>query len=178
MLMLNACDYMNKVVKNLTYFARTTKHNLKKINVAEIIDSTLSFTERQFTAANIFITKDVSKNLKDISGNKTQLQHVLLNLLMNSKESMNHNGKITIKANNLADENCIIWEIIDDGKGISQKNLPHVFEPFFSTKTVKNGSGLGLSAVYGIIKDHKGKIKIESVEGKGTRVIIKLPYVK
>ena len=177
-LMLNACDYMQKLVKNLTYFARTTKHDFSRISWADIIDSTLIFTERQFTASNIFIEKDISKDIKEINGNKGQLQQVFLNLLINSKEAITHSGKITISVKNIDEDKCVFFELTDSGIGISKKDLLHVFEPFFTTKKVKNGSGLGLSAAYGIIKDHNGSIHIESVEGQGTKVIIKIPYAK
>lgn len=177
-LMLEACEYMNKIVKNLLFFARTTKEATQKNNWKDIIDSTLSFTERQFTAVNIFITIDLPSDIKSIYGHKCQLQHVLLNILMNAKEAMHADGgTITIKARN-TEKDEVILEVTDDGRGISQEDLPRIFEPFFTTKKTKEGAGLGLSAAYGIIKDHHGTITIKSEEGKGTRVLITLPTKK
>jgi two-component system CheB/CheR fusion protein len=174
MLMLEACNYMSKIVKNLNYFARTSREEHKKISLADIIDSTLAFTERQFIASNIQITRYIPKDVKDIIGNKGQMQHVLLNILMNSKDAIMDGGKISIKARNSDQTNTVILEIADNGKGMAKKDLQHVFEPFFTTKQI-GGTGLGLPAAYGIVKEHHGEIRIESEEGKGTRVIITLP---
>lgn len=176
-LMLEACTYMNKIVKSLTYFARTTKDEFDITSLKDVIDSTLSFTERQLIASNIFVTEDVPGNIREIMGNKSQLQHVLLNILMNSKEAIEHGGKIDIKARNDDKTNSVVLEVIDSGKGIQKKDLPHLFEPFFTSKT-NQGSGLGLSSAYGIIANHHGTIRVESAEGKGTKVIIKLPFAK
>lgn len=172
-LMLEACDYMNKIVKNLTYFARTTKDEMEKVSLADVINSTLIFSERQFISSNIFIVKEILEEPKDIKGNKAQLQHVLLNLLINAKEAMSGGGEIKVKAWNSEDGNFVFLEVSDNGKGIAKEDLPHVFEPFFTTKKEQYGSGLGLSAVYGIIKNHQGEINIESEERKGTRVLVK-----
>ena len=176
-LMLAACDYMNKIVKNLTYFARTIKEEFKIINWRDVVDSTLSFTERQFMVSNIMIKKDLPADLKNMIGNKSQLQHVLLNILMNAKEAITNSGEITIKAQNSDKDKRVMLEITDNGKGIPAKDLQHIFEPFFSTKD-QSGAGLGLSAAYGIIKDHFGEINVRSEEGKGTCLTISLPYTK
>ncbi len=86
-------------------------------------------------------------------------------------------GDLFISASYDPQEDSLTIEVKDTGTGISKENLPHVFDPFFSTKGTK-GTGLGLSVSYGIIREHQGDIAVESEEGKGTRFIIKLPPMK
>ncbi|MFH2020103.1 MAG: ATP-binding protein [archaeon] len=176
-LMLEACEYMNRIVKDLTYFSSGSKGAFSKIKIEEVISSTLMFTERQFASSNITITPDISSDIKAILGNKCQLQHVLLNVLLNAKESMPKGGNILIKARN-SENKGLILEIEDKGIGIPKENLIHVFEPFYTTKKKQGGAGLGLSASAGIIMNHNGTMYIESEVGKGTRIIIKLPFAE
>jgi two-component system NtrC family sensor kinase len=76
------------------------------------------------------------------------------------------------------DEGHVTIEISDNGRGISEEDLPHIFEPFFSTKDKVNGIGLGLAIVHGIIQNHKGKIDVKSERGKGTTISINLSVIK
>jgi two-component system NtrC family sensor kinase len=92
-------------------------------------------------------------------------------------EAVTENGEILLRTSN-PDENHILIEIVDNGVGISEEDIPHIFEPFFSTKEKANGIGLGLAIVHGIIQSHKGKTDVKSERGKGTVISISLPLLR
>jgi signal transduction histidine kinase len=99
-----------------------------------------------------------------------------MNVVFNAIEAMLDGGKLTISTcRDYDDRQDVVIEIQDTGPGISQKDLPYIFEPFFSTKGEAKGVGLGLSVVYGIIRDHQGEITVKSEEGKGACFTVRLP---
>jgi two-component system NtrC family sensor kinase len=96
---------------------------------------------------------------------------------VNASEAVTENGEVVFRTVN-PDEDHIRIEISDNGIGINQEDVPHIFEPFFSTKEQANGIGLGLAIVHGIIQNHKGKIDVKSERGKGTTISITLPLIR
>ncbi len=165
-IMHEGCRYMIDIIKNLTDFAANKGGSFKPVNLAEVVKSVLLFTERQFAIRNICIIQSFPNNLNIINGDRNQLQHAILNIMINSLESMNKGGKLTFRARNIAASKRVVLEIEDTGKGIKREYLPRLFEPFFTTKKIKSGAGLGLAVVYGIVQHHNGKISVESVEKK------------
>jgi signal transduction histidine kinase len=108
-----------------------------------------------------------------------QINQVLLNLLVNASQAIDGEGKISSSINTLGDnQEHVEVHIKDNGSGIPEDIKDRIFEPFFTTKAVGSGTGLGLSVSYGIINNHKGKIRVESEMGKGTEFIITLPVAK
>jgi two-component system NtrC family sensor kinase len=103
-----------------------------------------------------------------------QVKQACVALLVNASEAVQEQGEIIIRTSN-PDQEHIIIEIIDNGTGISKVDLPHIFEPFYSTKRDTNGIGLGLSIVHGIVENHKGRIEVKSEPGQGTTIEIILP---
>jgi CheY-like chemotaxis protein len=121
-----------------------------------------------------------------VNGNIAQLQNIFINLGINACHAMPNGGKLTFRAKvkpagafsmEVGSSHYVKIEVEDTGVGISQKNQQKVFEPFFTTREVNEGSGLGLATVYGSVKDHKGVIRLNSEEGKGTVFYIYLPVV-
>jgi signal transduction histidine kinase len=106
-------------------------------------------------------------------GDPGQIQQCLVNLLFNAMESMPDGGIITIRTNWEQSNNMIRLEVEDTGIGIPQEMMSRIFEPFFSTKNQEKGVGLGLSVVYGIIKEHQGTIYVKSEKGKGANFIVR-----
>jgi signal transduction histidine kinase len=100
------------------------------------------------------------------------MQQVFCNLFLNAVEAMKIGGELTVTTKTIPGYAEIV--ISDTGKGIAKKDLEHIFDPFYTTK--ETGTGLGMSIIYGIIKEHKGNIAVESKESKGTSFIIKLPF--
>ena len=98
-------------------------------------------------------------------------------MLVNASEAVSENGEVVFRTSN-PDAGHIRIEIADNGVGISEEDIPHIFEPFFSTKENVSGIGLGLAIVHGIIQNHKGKVEAKSERGKGTTLSITLPLLK
>jgi signal transduction histidine kinase len=97
-----------------------------------------------------------------------------LNLFLNAQDAMPEGGTLTLETKN-SRRHMVVVKVSDTGKGIPKENLSQIFEPFFTTKKTCAGAGLGLSVVYGIIRDHKGTIKVDSVLGQGTSFTMRLP---
>jgi two-component system NtrC family sensor kinase len=97
-------------------------------------------------------------------------------MLVNASEAVSENGEVLIRTVN-PDAESIRIEITDNGVGIAETDIPHVFEPFFSTKEKSSGIGLGLAIVHGIVQTHKGKTDVKSERGKGTTISITLPLL-
>ncbi len=173
-LMVDACMYISEIIKNLTSFSNRSEFSFSELNIVDVIESTLVFIEKQLLVKNIKVIRDFPGGVINVKGNKSYLQCVFLNILMNSKEAIDIDGKIEIKLRQK--DNRIIIQIIDDGVGIPKQDLSNMFTPFFTTKKKNQHVGLGLSSAYGIIKAHKGNITIKS--NKGTEVIITLPLAK
>lgn len=127
--------------------------------------------------ANISFKTEFSAISDYIYCNPNQIKQACVALLVNASEAVVENGEILIKTKN-GDEDSIIFEIIDNGQGINPTDIPHIFEPFFSTKTNASGIGLGLAIVHGIIQNHKGKIQVKSEPGSGTTLSVTLPLIK
>jgi two-component system NtrC family sensor kinase len=109
--------------------------------------------------------------------NGNQVKQAGIAILLNASEAVLENGIIQIKTSN-PDEDHIKLEIIDNGTGMAPEDIPHIFEPFFSTKEKASGIGLGLAIVHGIVQNHNGKIDVDSDLGKGTTLSITLPVAK
>jgi signal transduction histidine kinase len=110
-----------------------------------------------------------------IKGDTHHLQQCFLNLIFNAIEAMPKGGRLSISSGLDSTNNNIRVEIRDTGYGIPEENMDNIFDPFFTTKGEGEGTGLGLSIVHGVIKNHKGHIKIDSEVGQGTGFIIDLP---
>lgn len=177
-LMLKACEHMAMIVRDFSAFSRRPSEERTRLNINDVIESTLSFTAGPLEKKEIKIIRQYGEPLPDILGNKTELQQVLINLLTNARDAMPNGGQITIKTLLSADKENVIMEFIDTGTGIEKENLNKILDPFFTTKGIAEGTGLGLTVSYGIIKNHEGHISITSKPGKGAKFTISLPAIK
>lgn len=176
--MLQATEYMSKIVTNLTAFSRQPKRELIKIDFNEIIESTLSFASFHLIKNGVTITKNYSRDLLKILGEKEPLQQVVLNLITNARDAMPSGGEFVISTSNSKNGNYIMLEFVDSGAGIKEEVMSKIFDPFFTTKEPGKGTGLGLFVIRGIIENHKGKITVESKIGKGTKFTILFPTIR
>lgn len=165
-----------EIVQQLLEFARKRPLEIGAVNVNNLLREVVALVGVQLKDASIKIREHYSE-LPVIKGDPNQMKQVFLNLLTNAVHAIAENSperskEIDIRTSN--SERSVLVEISDTGHGISTEVLPQIFEPFFTTKHEK-GTGLGLSITYKIIQSHKGKIDVESVEGRGTKFTISLP---
>jgi signal transduction histidine kinase len=170
---VNASLNAREVIKKLLLFARQAPSKNERVNLNQIIIDGLYFFEARCTKNGIELVRLLSPDLPEILVDQAQLNQVLVNLVVNAIQAMPHGGKLTIETKAASDHVFLI--VKDSGVGMSDDVLKKIFIPFFTTKDINEGTGLGLSVVHGIVTSHKGMIKAESSVGKGSRFEIKLP---
>jgi two-component system, NtrC family, sensor kinase len=165
------------IVKGLLDFSRKDQNDFEPKHLHEILKETYELTTHPIKIADIKFEHDFAANSDLIYCNPNQIKQACIAILVNASEAIKENGEITIKTKNL-DEDTICIEISDNGLGIADEDISHIFEPFFSTKQDVSGIGLGLAIVHGIIQNHKGKIQVNSELGRGTTISVNLPLIK
>jgi len=166
-----------EIVNSLLEFSRKDQQDFKTNHLHKILNEAFSLMAHKFKIANISFLTDFSAKQDLIHCSENQIKQACVAILMNAYEAVVDNGEILMKTNNPNDD-LIKIEISDNGVGISQEDISHIFEPFFSAKEKANGIGLGLAIVHGIVQNHKGKIEVSSKLGEGTTFSITLPVLK
>ncbi len=163
----------SRIIQSLLNFARQGDVPLfEDINVNEIIQDALSLLEHRLNRARIHLQRELGV-LQPIQGDESKLQQIFLNLFVNAIDSMPGGGRLSVSTQQLDDEVGIV--VSDTGEGIKPDDLVRIYDPFFTTKRDRKGTGLGLAVSYGIIKQHGGSISVDSQPGKGTTFTIMLP---
>jgi len=162
-------------VRNLLDFTRRDRPVLTPVSVADAVRKALRLVENELTIGDVELDVELAEDLPPVYGNIRNLQQVFLNLFLNAMQAMPSGGTLKIRAESDG-EGWIRIDVSDTGIGISQENLSKVFDPFFTTKEPGEGTGLGLSVTYGIIKEHHGRITVTSKVHSGTTLSIHLPY--
>ena len=168
-------ERMAKIVGNLLVFARQKSLDRRQVAIHEILDDILSQIGYQAAMGEVEVRRHYAPDLGTIKGDADQLRQVFSNLILNAVQAMPKGGTLTLATCALGPGAGCQIEIADSGTGILPAHLEKIFTPFFSTKD--NGSGLGLSVSYGIVKDHGGEIRVESCAA-GTRFRILIPEEK
>ncbi|MFH1062028.1 MAG: ATP-binding protein [Candidatus Omnitrophota bacterium] len=163
-----------KIIHRLLNFSRLPKEEIKVIKVHEMIDETIELIGHKIKHGNIELIKEYNE-VPDINGNPTQIQEVLLNLFVNGIQSMEEGGTLKISTN-VVKHNLEIL-ISDTGKGIEEKEVQNIFDPFY-TKGKENGTGLGLFVASQVMGLHKGTINVESKVGQGTTFVLQFSIEK
>ncbi len=167
-------DRASNIVNNLLNFSRTgNAAEFTEIDVNKTLDDTLQLLEPQMRKSRVEIEKHYNEIPPKIFGNAGKLQQVFTNLILNARDSMFEGGKITLKTE--ATENDVVVEISDTGCGIEEENLNKIYDPFFTTKAVGSGTGLGLAVSYGILQEHAGSVKVTSEINSGTQFRLVFP---
>lgn len=161
------------IVGNLLSFARQNKMEQSWFQLNDLVRKITVLFAHKMQLQNIHLKVELAGDLPQMLGDPGQIQQCLVNLLFNAMEAMVNGGEIAIRTFWEASQNFIRLEVEDEGTGIPQEALSRIFEPFYSTKGESKGVGLGLSVVYGIIKEHHGSIYVKSEEGKGSNFIIR-----
>jgi len=165
------------IVKDLLDFARPMPVQKRNVVINQVIDRALKIVDNQMSCRQIVVETDLSPSLPSVLGDASQLQQVLINLLVNAADAIgNQGGKIyvTTKEVKVDGREYVQIEIQDTGSGIAEENLAKIFEPFYSTKEQK-GTGLGLAVVWGIVDNHGGAVTVDSELGKGSTFTVRLP---
>lgn len=163
-----------KIVKDLLLFSHRDSEQFRKYDLIEIVNKSVMLINHHLEINKVVLTKEFPVDFLEIYCNQQKIQQALISLLINAIESMQVKGG-EIKINLQVDSENAVLRIKDQGDGIAQKDLPFIFEPFYTTKEAMKGTGLGLSVVYGIIKVHNGKIEVEETSENGTTFKIILP---
>ena len=164
-----------RIVSDLLKFARSQATRKAPASINRSIEEVVGMVEGQFRKQQVVIRLDLDPDLPVAEIDADKMKQVYLNLLMNARQAMDGKGTIEVRTRFLPDSDCAEIVVHDDGRGIPREILGKVFDPFFSTKSSTEGTGLGLSVSYGIIRDHHGEIRVESEPGKWTRFTILLP---
>jgi signal transduction histidine kinase len=162
------------IVKNLLTFARQKSLSATTVDLVEMVKTIVILTAHQLKMAGVECDVRLPESPFTAWGDYALIQQCLMNLVFNAMESMPEGGTMTFSGGQETDDGKVWLALADTGVGIDEQHLPRIFEPFYSTKDAGKGVGLGLSMVYGIIREHNGNIEVESEPGKGTRFKITL----
>ena len=161
-----------RIIQGILNFARENEPSYVAFNLSELIEETLELLHHRIDSSDIDLITNIEKDLV-MEGDAGMLQQVLVNVLLNAIQASSENAEILINAKR--QNKKLVIEIIDQGTGIKGNDFSKIFDPFFTTKSEGEGTGLGLSVSYGIIKHHGGSISIENMNEAGVKVNITLP---
>ncbi len=167
------CLQAREIIKKLLVFARQAPPEKARTDLNQMIEGGLDFFEARRAQQGVDLVLELAPGLPEITCDPAQINQVLVNLIVNALQAMPGGGKLTVRTE--AGENDVRLLVQDTGIGMSREVLDKVFVPFFTTKEVGEGTGLGLPVVHGIVDSHKGSISVESRPGRGTRVEVRLP---
>lgn len=170
---ISAALLAREVVRKLLVFARQTRPDKTKFDLNILVDECLYFLDSRCSSANIGIVRSLAEDLPNIDADRSQIQQVLTNLIVNSIQAMPDGGTLTVSTS--AEAGWICFSVQDTGVGIPEEVMNRIFDPFFTTKDVNEGTGLGLSVVHGIVSSHHGRIDVSSQPDQGTTFEIRLP---
>jgi len=173
---ITAALLAREIIKNLMIFARQMPTRKTALNLNGVIAQGLSFLETRITNGGIELVWATQEDLPIIEADPAQIQQVLVNLAVNAIQAMPEGGTLTIETS--ARDEVVSLIVEDSGTGMNKEVLEQIFNPFFTTKGVAHGTGLGLSVVHGIVTSHGGKVLVESEPGKGSRFEVLLPTIK
>ena len=157
----------SNIAGNLLNFSRAgSSTDFAEVDINKLLDDTLQLLEPQMRTSNIEVIKNYAETPPRINGNAGKLQQVFTNLIINARDSIIGGGTITLSTDSDGDEVSV--KVADTGSGIDPENLSKIYDPFFTTKGVGSGTGLGLAVSYGIVQEHAGNIEVQSEPNVGT----------
>ena len=168
-------DRASEIINGLREFGRPPDFKREQVNINGPVRKVLSIIGQQFVLQNIHVELDLDDDLPMILANNNKMEQVFFNMLTNAKDAIEQKrcgdrqegeNRITIKT--FAEKNDVAFTICDTGIGIQEEILDKIYEPFFTTKEVGKGMGLGLSIVHGIVRSYGGKVEIETTVGEGS----------
>ncbi len=176
---IGSAERCRKIVQSLLSFSRRYKPERKLVDVNHLLESALEILNYELTASNLKVITNLTHELPEIMMDPHQIRQVFLNIINNAIQATEENqqgGRLQISTQLVKDRVRIRFQ--DNGVGISAEDLPNIFNPFFTTKPVGSGTGLGLSLAYGIVHEHGGSITAASPPGQGAVFTIELPAIQ
>ncbi|HEX4786778.1 MAG TPA: ATP-binding protein [Candidatus Sulfotelmatobacter sp.] len=168
---------VGRIVSDLLAFSRRSKPQRAPADLNKLVRTTMGLADHKLKLISAEVILDLQDNLPLIECDSSQIQQVILNLVLNGAQAMQPNGggKLTIRTRLISQENNVELSIADTGEGIAPENISKIFDPFFTTKAEGKGVGLGLAVLYGIVKAHDGEVEVMSQRNQGTTFIVTLP---
>jgi PAS domain S-box-containing protein len=166
----------SEIVNSLLNFSRTSTTDFGDVNLNKVIQETLSLLEHQLSKAGVQIKAELDPGMRSIHGNAGKLQQVFLNLFLNARDAMDRGG--TLEVRTWCEESGARVDVSDTGPGIPSEYLHKIYDPFFTTKAARKGTGLGLAVTYGIMQEHGGSIEVSNRRAGGARFHLELPWSK
>ena len=163
------------IIRGLLDFSRQRKPDKTVCNVNSVLQECVSLVKDQALFHNIQLEESLQDDIPMAVIDPSQIERVFMNMIINAAEAMEDGGRLSLATHYDPAHRLIEVEFRDTGQGIPEENLERIFDPFFTTKDAGHGTGLGLAISYGIIKEHRGSISVESVAGQGTTFTIRLP---
>jgi signal transduction histidine kinase len=161
------------VISKLKLFARRAPARKEESDLNEVVRDGLALLEEHVEKSGITLEARLDSELPTVVADRGQLHQVLINLIVNALQATEPGGRITVRT--MPGEAAIVLVVQDTGSGMAEETLKHIFTPFFTTKEVDEGTGLGLSVVHGIVSAHGGTIQVKSRVGAGSRFEVRLP---
>jgi PAS domain S-box-containing protein len=174
---INEAERCKVIVADLLEFSHQTTYEMEQVDLNDVIRKTLTILQHQPLFQNIDLTLELNPELPPIYGNAIRLNQVVMNIIINGVQAMEGNGKMRITSRTRANRDISEITIQDSGPGIDHEHLEKIFDPFFTTKATGEGTGLGLSVSYAIVKEHKGSIRVTSTPEAGTTFTLRFPVV-
>jgi len=169
-------ERITKIMNQLLSFARRRPIQRKPLNLTTVVYDIVEVVQERLETCEIQKEFKIDPHLPEVFADRDQMGQVVLNLIMNALQAMRHGGRLSVSLQ--AAEGLVILKVADTGPGIPKENLSKLFTPFFTTKEIGEGTGLGLTVVHGIVQEHEGAIAVESELGKGATFTISLPALK
>jgi len=157
-------------------FSRRQTTELSPTDLNQVVQEGLGILAHQLQTQQVLLHRDLAADLPPVMVNANQIQQVLVNLVLNAQQAMGPGGEVRVWTR--ADGDVVELAVADRGPGIPRAIRPRIFEPFFTTKPRGQGTGLGLSVSYGIVRDHRGEIRVDSAEGRGATFRVRLPIAR
>ncbi len=173
-------ERIKNIVNSLKDFSRQDTGDMNQLlDINQTIESGMLILGNLIKKSTHHFVTSLDTNLPKIRGNRQQIEQVIINLITNSCQALTVNtNKVTVATRYDTPSSRVLISVSDEGRGISQENIKHIMDPFFTTKRDNGGTGLGLSISYSIVKNHNGELTIESNSGEGTTATVSLPCEK
>jgi signal transduction histidine kinase len=179
--LMEEVDRINKIVQGLLSFSRPSELEMTKVDIGKLLHQTLALLNNTIVKKQINVTVSIDVKNAVVTADAAQLKQVFLNVILNAAEAMDDSEikqlTLGVESGRSLDyqSRYLLISVVDSGKGIEPGDIENIFNPFYTTK--KDGTGLGLPISFGIVNRHGGEMEIDSLPGKGARVVIKLPQI-